>query len=221
MTVWEYNDEAYGLEYPYIYRPGINNRVYGNPYSRLHNMQFRRYAYGKKKTKKKKSKKAVRTGKFPRIKGKGDTKNLRETKFLIKNLNYGKLPPDVTRKITRNYTSNLIKSRLSKLNKRKLLIKKIENYIEIINNIHDVYDEEILGDDGYNYISNKNSLINILKNLKKQSKKSINEKYIDTVEKILLKYYKEIDDFFQSQIEQAEYGNNILLNKLDRFLRRN
>ena len=69
--------------------------------------------------------------------------------------------------------------------------------------------------------NNKNSLINILKNLKKQSKKSINEKYIDTVEKILLKYYKEIDDFFQSQIEQAEYGNNILLNKLDRFLRRN
>ena len=159
--------------------------------------------------------------KTKKIKGKGDTKNLRETKFLIKNLNYGKLPPDVTRKITRNYTSNLIKSRLSKLNKRKLLIKKIENYIEIINNIHDVYDEEILGDDGYNYISNKNSLINILKNLKKQSKKSINEKYIDTVEKILLKYYKEIDDFFQSQIEQAEYGNNILLNKLDRFLRRN
>ena len=42
----------------------------------------------------------------------------------------------------------------------------------------------------------------------------------NTVEKILLKYYKEIDDFFQSQIT-SKYGNNILLNKLDRFLRRN
>jgi hypothetical protein len=159
--------------------------------------------------------------KTKKIKGKGYTKNLRETKFLIKNLNYGKLPPDITRKITRNYTSTLIKSRIDELNKRKLLIKKIENYIEIINNIHDVYDEEILGDDGYNYISNKNSLINILKNLKKQSKKSINEKYIDTVEKILLKYYEEIYEFFESQIEQAEYGNNILLNKLNRFLQSN
>ena len=159
--------------------------------------------------------------KTKKIKGKGDTKNLRETKFLIKNLNYGKLPPDITRKITRNYTSTLIKSRIDELNKRKLLIKKIENYIEIINNIHDVYDEEILGDDGYNYISNKNSLINILKSLKKQSKKSINEKYIDTVEKILLKYYEEIYEFFQSQIERAEYGNNILLNKLNRFLHTN
>ena len=156
-----------------------------------------------------------------KIKGKGDTRNFRETKFLIKNLNYGKLPTDITRKITRNYSSNLITSRIDKLNKRKLLIKKIENYIEIINDIHDVHDEQILEDDGYNYISNKNSLMNILKDLKKKSKKNINENYIDTVEKILFKYYKEIEEVFQIQIEQAEYGNNILLNKLNRFLQRN
>ena len=164
---------------------------------------------------KNKTKKRIKTKK---IKGKGDTKNLRETKFLIKNLNYGKLPPDITRKITRNYSSNLITTRIDKLNKRKLLIKKIENYIEIINDIHDLYDEQILEDDGYNYISNKKSLINILKELKKKPKKSINENYINTVEKILLKYYKEIEDVFQIQIELAEYGNNILLNKLNRFL---
>lgn len=156
-----------------------------------------------------------------KIKGKGDTRNFRETKFLIKNLNYGKLPPDITRKITRNYSSNLIASRIHKLNERKLLIKKIENYIEIINDIHDVYDEKILEDDGYDYISNKNSLKNILKDLKKKSKKSINEKYINTVEKILLKYYKEIEEVFEIQIEQAEYGNNNLLTRLDIFLQSN
>lgn len=154
-------------------------------------------------------------------KGKGDTRNFRETKFLIKNLNYGKLPPDITRKITRNYSSNLITSRIDKLNKRKLLITKIENYIEIINDINDVYDEQILEDDGFNYISNKKSLINILNDLKKKSKKSIDENYINIVEKILLKYYKEIEQVFKIQIEQAQYGNNNLLTRLDIFLQSN
>ena len=64
MDNMEYNDEAYGLEWRPIYRPGIG-RVF-NPNSRLHNMPFRRFyngnvyyttAYGKKKTKKAKSKK--------------------------------------------------------------------------------------------------------------------------------------------------------------------
>ena len=67
---WVYDDAKYGLEYRHPSTHGYGNRVF-NRDSRLHNMGFRYYdrntgyvyrtGFGKKKTKKRKSKKAVRS----------------------------------------------------------------------------------------------------------------------------------------------------------------
>ena len=147
---------------------------------------------------------------------------MRETKFLIKNISFSNktLPPDIARQITRNYSSNIIASRVHQYNRRNLLIDKLKNYINIITEIQHIYPEENL-DDIYYHINNKKILKDLLKEIKKKAKKDVTEKYMDSIEKKLLDYYKEINEVFEAEIERAEYGDSRLLRNLDRFLQTN
>jgi hypothetical protein len=162
------------------------------------------------------------TRKKKKTKAKGQTRNLRETKFLIKNISFSNktLPPDIARQITRNYSSNIIASRVHQYNRRNLLIDKLKNYINIITEIQHIYQEENL-DDIYYHINNKKILKDLLKEIKKKAKKDVTEKYMDSIEKKLLDYYKEINEVFEAEIERAEYGDSRLLRNLDRFLQTN
>jgi len=162
------------------------------------------------------------TRKKKKTKAKGQTRNLRETKFLIKNISFSNktLPPDIARQITRNYSSNIIASRVHQYNRRNLLIDKLKNYINIITEIQHIYPEENL-DDIYYHINNKKILKDLLKEIKKKAKKDVTEKYMDSIEKKLLDYYKEINEVFEAEIERAEYGDSRLLRNLDRFLQTN
>ncbi len=155
-------------------------------------------------------------------KAKGQTRNLRETKFLIKNIGFSNktLPPDIAKIVTRNYSSNIIASRVHQYNRRNLLINKIKNYINIITEIQEIYPEEEL-DDIYYYINNKKILKNLLKEIKKKAKKDVSEKYMDSIEKNLRNYYKEISLVFEGEIERGQYGDTRLLRSLDRFLQIN
>ena len=161
-----------------------------------------------------------------KTKAKGQTRNLRETRFLIKNINFNNqsLPPDVAKKITSNYLSNTVVSRIHQYNRRNLIIEKLKNYINIItfitNEIHNSYPDEDLND-LYDYINNKEVLNDLLKEIKKQAKKDVSEKYMDSIEKKLRDYYIEINQVFEGEIEKAQYGNNRLLSELDRFLQSN
>ena len=75
--------------------------------------------------------------------------------------------------------------------------------------------------DLYDYINNKEVLNDLLKEIKKQAKKDVSEKYMDSIEKKLRDYYIEINQVFEGEIEKAQYGNNRLLSELDRFLQSN
>tara|TARA_Y100000816_G_scaffold146639_1_gene104077 strand:+ start:1220 stop:1354 length:135 start_codon:yes stop_codon:yes gene_type:complete len=44
---------------------------------------------------------------------------------------------------------------------------------------------------------------------------------MDSIEKKLLDYYKEINEVFEEEIERAQYGDARLLRSLDRFLQTN
>ena len=165
---------------------------------------------------------AKQTRKKKRTKAKGQTRNLRETKFLIKNIGFSNktLPPDVARQITRNYSANIIASRVHQYNRRNLLIDKLKNYINILTEIHHIYSEEEL-DDVYYHIGNKQILKDLLKEIRKKPKKDVSEKYMDSIEKKLIDYYKEINLVFEGEIERAQYGDARLLRSLDRFLQTN
>ena len=93
----------------------------------------------------------------------------------------------------------------------------MKNYISIIDEIEEVYEEEEL-DDSYNNINNKKILKNLLREIKKKAKKDVTKEYMDSIEKKLLDYYKEIKELFEGETERAEYGNNRLLISLDNFL---
>ena len=105
-------------------------------------------------------------------------------------------------------------------NRINLLIDKLKNYIYIITEIENIYPEEEL-DNIYYHICNKKILKDLLKKIKNKPKKNISEKYIDSIEKKLVDYYKEINEVFEAEIERTEYGNTRLLINLDRFLQRN
>lgn len=157
-----------------------------------------------------------------KTKAKGQTRNLRETKFLIKNISFNdkNIPPDVAKKITSNYLSNIVVTRVHQYNRRNLIIEKLKNYINIVAEIQMLYSEEDL-DDVYYHINNKKVLNNLLKDIKKKAKKDVTESYMDSVEEKLVDYYREIKEVFETEIERAEYGDNKLLYELDRFLQSN
>ena len=165
---------------------------------------------------------AKQTRKKKRTKAKGQTRNLRETKFLIKNIGFSNktLPPDLAREVIRSYSGNIIASRAHQYNRRNLLIDKLKNYINILTEIHNIYSEKEL-DDVYYHISNKKMLKDLLKEIRKKAKKDVTEKYMDLIEKKLYDYKKEIIDVFDAEIERAQYGDERLLNELDRFLQTN
>lgn len=147
---------------------------------------------------------------------------MRETKFLIKNIGFSNktLPLDVARQVTRNYSANIIASRVHQYNRRNLLIDKLKNYINILTEIHDIYSEEEL-DNVYYHIGNKQILKDLLKEIRKKPKKDVSEKYMDSIEKKLIDYYKEINLVFEGEIEKAQFGDARLLRSLDRFLQIN
>lgn len=165
---------------------------------------------------------AKQTRKKKRTKAKGQTRNLRETKFLIKNIGFSNktLPPDLAKEVIRSYSGNIIASRIHQYNRRNLIIEKLKNYINIITQIENVYSEQEL-DDTYYHINNKKILKDLLKEIKKKPKKNINENYMDSIETKLRDYYREINIVFELEIERAQFGNDALLTNIDRFLQTN
>jgi|TARA_B110000967_G_C18850185_1_gene544198 hypothetical protein len=69
--------------------------------------------------------------------------------------------------------------------------------------------------------SNKKILKDLLKEIRKKAKKDVSEKYMDSIEKKLIDYYKEINQVFEGEIERAQFGDARLLRSLDRFLQTN
>tara|TARA_A100001015_G_C14874379_1_gene665692 strand:- start:495 stop:1019 length:525 start_codon:yes stop_codon:yes gene_type:complete len=138
-----------------------------------------------------------------RAKGKGLTSNLRETKFLINNLSYdGKnLPPDVSKLITRNYSKNLINSRINEIRKKKILLEKLNRYKEIVHDIHLNYPPESLYDSGFDYLSDKNIINNIIKKVKNLHRENITDLEMIKIDNELEPIWSEINQLFESEME--------------------
>lgn len=162
-----------------------------------------------------------------KTKAKGLTRNLRETKTLIKKL---PLSEDLSKEITKRYVSDLISSRVYQYNYRKLLIEKIDRYILIVNEIIYKYMEyngemrtyneaqEILSDFGYDYISKIESLKDKMKELKSKAKKDVTKEYMNSINRLLNNYYREINLVSQSEFEKGQYSDILFIRKLDNFL---
>jgi hypothetical protein len=152
-----------------------------------------------KRTKKRNKSKNNKT----RAKGKGLASNLRETRFLINNLSYdGKsLPPDVSKLITRNYSRNLINSRINELHKKKIILEKLKKYKKIVNDIHLSYPPEGLDDSGFDYLSDKNVINKIIKKVKNLHRENITDDEMIKIDNELAPIWSEINQLFESEIE--------------------
>jgi hypothetical protein len=146
---------------------------------------------------------------------KGLTHDLRETKFLIKNLNE-KIPSDISQKITRNYSHNLIILRKESLLRKKALLRKLVKYKNIVKEIHSNYKPDDLYDDGYNYLNNKKYLIDIEKQIKDRSITKITLEFENNINKQLHYIYEEIKDMFEIEYERNPHSDLSIM--LDAFL---
>lgn len=167
-----------------------------------------------KRTKKRNKSKNNKT----RAKGKGLASNLRETRFLINNLSYdGKsLPPDVSKLITRNYSRNLINSRINEIRKKKILLEKLKKYKEIVHDIHLNYPPESLDDSGFDYLSDKNVINKIIKKVKNLHKENITDLEMIKIDNELEPIWSEINQLFESEMENPY--RVLDLDLLERFL---
>ena len=152
---------------------------------------------------KKTKKRNKRKNNITRAKGKGLGTNVRETRFLINNLSYdGKsLPPDVSKLITRNYSRNLINSRINELHKKKIILEKLKKYKEIVHDIHLSYPPESLDDSGFNYLSDKNVINKIIKKVKNLHRENITDLEMIKIDNELEPIWSEINELFESEME--------------------
>ena len=168
-----------------------------------------------KKTKKNKKKNNYSRGKG---KGKGLGTKVRETKFLINNIGYeGKsLPPDVSKIISRNYSRNLINERINEIRKKKILLEKLKKYKDIVYDIYLSYSPERLYDSGFDYISDKNIINNIIKKVKNLHREDITDEEMIRIDIELAPIWSEINELFENERENRY--SSLDLDLLERFL---